>query len=46
MPAKSKYPIVVHVSIVRGKGTPAQIRQFRAAWARILARAQSEPKNE
>ena len=39
MSNKTNLPIVT-VSIVRGKGTPAQIRQFRAAFARLLQMAQ------
>ncbi len=41
----AKTPIKVKVSIVPGKGTPAQLRQFRAAFARLLAQAKSESKN-
>jgi phosphoribulokinase len=38
VPNKTKSPIVT-VSIVPGKGTLAQIRQFRAAFARLIAKA-------
>jgi len=43
VPNNTKLPIVT-VSIVRGKSTPTQVRQFRTAFARLLARAQSEPE--
>ena len=38
---KQKAPVVT-LSIVQGKSTPAQIRQYRAAWARLIAKALSE----
>ena len=41
----AKTPIKVKVFIVPGKGTPAQLRQFRVAFARLLAQAKSESKN-
>jgi hypothetical protein len=40
-PNKTKLPIVT-ISIVQGKCTPAQVRQYRAAWARLIAKALSE----
>jgi hypothetical protein len=40
MPKTASNQPIVTVSIVRGKATPAQLRQFRAAFARLLARAQ------
>jgi hypothetical protein len=33
---------IVTIHIVQGKSTPAQVRQYRAAWARLIAKAQSE----
>ena len=33
---------IVTVTIVLGKSTPAQVRQYRAAWARLIAKALSE----
>jgi hypothetical protein len=39
---KQKTQPVVTVSIVQGKSTPAQVRQYRAAWARLIAKALSE----
>ena len=32
----------VTITIVQGKSTPAQVRQYRAAWARLIAKALSE----
>jgi len=33
---------VVTIYIVQGKSTLAQVRQYRAAWARLIAKALSE----
>jgi len=41
----AKTPVKVKVSIVPGKGTPAQLRHFRAAFVRLIAKA-SEANNE
>ena len=32
----------VTVTIVQGKSTPAQVRQYHAAWARLIDKALSE----
>ena len=37
----SKTPTVT-LSLVQGKSTPAQVRQYRTAWARLIAKALSE----
>ena len=39
---KQKTQPVVTANIVQGKSTLAQIRQYRAAWARLIAKALSE----
>ena len=41
MTGKSETPKVT-VTIVQGKSTPAQVRQYRAAWARLIAKVLSE----
>ena len=42
---KTKSEVVVQISIGSGTVSPAQLRKFRAAFARLLAKA-SEAKNE
>lgn len=44
MAARTKPEVKVTVRIERRPGTPAQIRQFRATFARLLQRAQDEAK--
>ena len=39
---KQKTQPVVTVNIVQGKSTPAQIRQYHNAWARLIAKAINE----
>jgi hypothetical protein len=41
MSGKSETPKVT-VTIVQGKRTPAQVRQYHAAWARLIAKALNE----
>jgi len=43
MKAKTPKPHpIVTIHIVQGKSTPAQVRQYHAAWSRLIAKALSE----